>query len=88
MTAVLQELVKCCRKENPSAVMIVYHVLKERSAIIQVTLFVVIHVEHEYMSISLLKAISYVLFQIPLIVSLAPRSSGLMQRETLVSPSL
>ena len=67
--------------------MIVYHVLTEKSAIIQVTLFVMIHVEHECMSILLLKAIYYVLFQIPLIVSLAQKSSGLMQRETLVSPS-
>ncbi|XP_051252926.1 extracellular calcium-sensing receptor-like isoform X5 [Dicentrarchus labrax] len=60
VTAVLQELVKYCRKENPSAVMTVYHVLRERLAMLQILL----------------------------IVSLAPRSSGLTQRETLVSPSL
>ena len=36
LKAVSQELVKCCRKENPYAVMIVYHVLRERLATQQV----------------------------------------------------
>ena len=36
VTAVVQELVKCCRKENLSAAMIVYLVLKERLAMLQV----------------------------------------------------
>ena len=39
VTAVLQELGRCFRKENPSAVMIVYCVLREKLAILQVCFF-------------------------------------------------
>ena len=89
MKAVLQELVKCCRKENLSAVTIVYHVLKERLAMLQVFSFFLFM--RQIYKIKHMTDNSVFLFfcsQIPLIVSLAPRSSGLIQRETLVSPSL
>ena len=83
-TAVLQELGKCCRKENPSAVMTVYSVQRERLAMLQVPILFILH---DYnVTCVLTKCIFYL--QIPLTVFRVLRTSGQMHKETLVSQNL